>query len=183
MQLITSACTKDVTLGSSTFSTSKTSYNEAVGTLNTEAGKYNNSTYSSRARCVGSHPTSTSDTTSYFTSSYSYMSSYNGQFKKGDTNYETDYEQMGTLGIRSSDNEYWLASRYANAGSNYSNFIVRQVMTSGALNYYYLCDVESSGITYANSMTYGLRPVFILKSGIKVTGGNGTAESPYTLGV
>ena len=30
--------------------------------------------------------------------------------------------------------------------------------------------------------SYGLRPVFKLKSGIKVTDGSGTESSPYTLG-
>ena len=31
--------------------------------------------------------------------------------------------------------------------------------------------------------TYGLRPVFTLKDEVKVTGGSGTEDDPYTLGV
>ena len=31
--------------------------------------------------------------------------------------------------------------------------------------------------------TYGLRPVFTLKDEVKVTGGSGTQDDPYTLGV
>ena len=31
--------------------------------------------------------------------------------------------------------------------------------------------------------THDIRPVFTLKSGLKVTGGSGTSEDPYTLGV
>ena len=46
-----------------------------------------------------------------------------------------------------------------------------------------LCFVHSSGGTSADSYSYGLRPCFTLKSGIKVTGGDGTSGSPYTLGV
>ena len=183
VQLITSACTKDVTLGTSgDFNGNKTVYNNAVSTLNTEAGKYNNSTYSSRARCVGSHPTSTSDTTSYFTSSESYMSPYNGQFLDKDEKYETDYNQMGTLEIRNLNDEYWLASRYVYSDSYRSYFDVRFVDASGDLSSSSLWLFNAYG-TYAHSYVYGLRPIFILKSGIKVTGGNGTAESPYTLGV
>ena len=37
---------------------------------------------------------------------------------------------------------------------------------------------------YGGSVSYGLRPVFTLKSGIKITGGDGTSEgTAYTLGV
>ena len=39
------------------------------------------------------------------------------------------------------------------------------------------------GYTYSGNDTHGLRPVFTLKSDIKVTGGSGTDEDPYTLGV
>ena len=36
---------------------------------------------------------------------------------------------------------------------------------------------------YTVSRTYGLRPVFTLNEGLKVTGGNGEETSPYTLGI
>ena len=35
----------------------------------------------------------------------------------------------------------------------------------------------------ANNLGGGLRPVFMLKSEIKVTGGSGTEQDPYTLGI
>ena len=183
VQLITRECPKDITLGSSNFDESKMSYNNAVGTLNTEAGMYNNSTYSTRARCVGSHPTSISDTTSYYTRSESWFTSqYNNQFLNEDTNYELDYNQMKELGILSINVNYWLASRYVRPDPSYSAFYVRNVYTSGGLFSNYMCHV-TSGSTSARSAPYGLRPVFILKPSIKVTGGNGTSGSPYTLGV
>ena len=150
VQLITRTCPKDVTLGSSSFSTCKTSYNNAVSTLNNAAAGYNNSSYSTRARCVGSHPTSTSDTTSYFTSSYSYMSPYNGQFKAPDTKYLTDYNQMGTLGIRNISDSYWVASRGVDSDSGFANFYVRAVGTSGNLyTYIGFCCVGSDDYTNA----------------------------------
>ena len=189
VQLITSACPKSITLGSNNdFDGNKTVYNNVVSTLNTEAGKYNNSTYSTRARCVGSHPTSTSDTTSYYTRSESWFTSkYTNQFKDIDTKYETDYNQMETLGVSNTDRAYWLASRnvrsYRTDGTD-SAFCVRIGYPSGGLlGDNDLCRVGSGGLAYAESNTKGLRPVFILKSDIKITGGTGESGSPYTLGV
>ena len=180
VEIIAMESVEDVTLGSSSFSTSMNSYNSAISTLNSAASDYNNGTYSSRARCVGSNPSNpTSDSPGYFTSSYSYMSSYNGQFKNQDTHYETDYNRMGTLGIRDIDDYYWLASRNVDSNSSLSEFYVR---TSGSLGINYLCYVGSDGFTLSYSYEYGLRPIFLLRSNIKVTGGTGEEGSPYTLG-
>ena len=184
VQLITSDTVKNVTLGSSDFSTSMTSYNNAIATLNNEANAYNNTTYSSSARCVGSVPNNPSqDSAGYHTTQFS--SSYSGQLKDTDTNYEADFNQMGTLGIRKIGKDYWLASRLVFSSSIASDFFVRNVSFSGSLGSisYYMCSVKSNGYPYGNSYSYGLRPVFTLKSGIKVTGGSGTSGSPYTLGV
>ena len=159
------------------------SYNNAISTLNNATSKYINTTYVDKARSVGSDPSNpTTDNPGYFTSSYSYMSSYNGKFKNQDTHYVTDYNQMGTLGIGAIDEQYRLASRSVNSFSSYSNFVVRCVYTSGTLNGYHVCLVDPSGSKYSYSSAYGLRPVFHLKSGIKVTGGTGEEGSPYILG-
>ena len=185
VQLITSdTVTDSYTLGADDdFEGNKTLYNNAISTLNSAVSSYNNSTYST-VRCVGSVPNNPSqDSAGYFTSSYRYMSSYNGQFKDADTNYETDYDQMETLGIRNIGKTYWLASRYVTSGARGSNFYVRSVGSSGSLNNNLLCYVGSSSGTDANSYSNGLRPCFTLKSGIKITGGDGTSGSPYTLGV
>ena len=183
VQLITSdTVTNSYTLGSSDFTTSKNAYNSAISTLNSAVSSYNNSTYST-VRCVGSVPNNPSqDSAGYHTTQFS--SSYSGQFKDADTNYKTDYDQMGTLGIRNIGKSYWLASRTVNSSSYASLFNVRYVNSSGSLDYDYLCRVNSGGSTRANSYSYGLRPCFTLKSGIKVTGGDGTsAGTAYTLGV
>ena len=165
------------------FNTAKKSYNNARTTLNNATSKYINTTYADEARSVGSDPSNpTSDNPGYFTSSESYMSSYNGQFKNEDTHYTTDYDQMGTLGIRGIDKNYWLASRLVSSGSRDSNFLVRRVYTSGNLSFSRLCFVNRNGSTFSYSDANGLRPVFHLKSNIKVTGGTGEEGSPYTLG-
>ena len=181
VQLITSACVgNDVTLGDSDFTTSMNSYNNAISTLNNAAGVYNNSDYST-ARCVGSNPINPSTEAGMHTTQFS--SSYSGQLKDTDTNYETDYNQMTTLEINAIDDNYWLASRSVDSGSDYSNVSVRYVSARGRVNGNYLCGVNSYGFTRADGSSDGLRPVFTLKSGIKVTGGNGESGTPYTLGL
>ena len=44
------------------------------------------------------------------------------------------------------------------------------------------CYVNFEDRIDSHGYNYGLRPVFTLKPGIKITGGNGTSDSPYTLG-
>ena len=90
---------------------------------------------------------------------------------------------MELLKINDIADEYWLASRdvISNPGSSY--FLVRCVGTSGGVSGSCLCIVYSYGDAGAASNSYGLRPVFTLKSGIKVTGGNGESGTPYTLGL
>ena len=169
-------------MGSSNFTTAKNAYNNLISKLNSAVSSYNNSTYST-VRCVGSVPNNPSqDSAGYHTTQFG--SEYDGQLKDEDTNYETDYDQMGTLGIRNIGKVYWLASRSVDSNSTGSYFYVRCVDSSGRLsNYGFLCGVGSDGGTGAGSYSYGLRPCFTLKSGIKVTGGDGTSGSPYTLGV
>ena len=182
VQLITSACVgNDVTLGDSDFTTSMNSYNNAISTLNNAAGVYNNSDYST-ARCVGSNPTTPSAEAGYYTFT-EFSSSYSGKLKDADTNYETDYNQMEALEINNIADAYWLASRLVGSYSSTSNFRVRFVATGGSVSSSNLCIVNSNGSTIAYSRSYGLRPVFTLKSGIKVTGGNGESGTPYTLGL
>ena len=184
VQLITSACVgNDVTLGDGDFTTSMNSYNNAISTLNNAAGVYNNSDYST-ARCVGSNPTTPSAEAGYYTFT-EFSSSYSGKLKDADTNYETDYNQMEALEINNIADAYWLASRYVRSGSNSSSFCVRYVDASGDVysDYIGLCRESYSGGAHAYSYSNGLRPVFTLKSGIKVTGGNGESGTPYTLGL
>ena len=45
-----------------------------------------------------------------------------------------------------------------------------------------LINNNTTNNTKGYSKTYGLRPVFKLKTNVKVTGGKGTSSSPYTLG-
>ena len=189
VQLITSNCTESsLSLGSSTFQDSISSYNNAVSTLNNAAGTYNNNTYSYRARCVGSNPSSTLDSPGYYSSTNEWMRNWNGIFKNGDTNYFSDFSQMTSLGICNIGKEYWLASRSVSdwsTGGTY--FFVTNVTDSGTYNhdssYGYLCSINFSLETWSQQKRLGLRPVFVMQSTIKVTGGSGTSTLPYTLGI
>ena len=180
VQIIAEDTVDVVTLGDSDFNTSMNLYNTAITTLNAKAEEYQNATYVSDARCVGSVPNNKNAESENFKGEYSYLSSYT--FRDADTNYETDYNQMDTLDILIANANYWLASRHIVSGSGNSNLYVRQVNTSGKANYTTLCNIFSSGRTYGTSNLYGFRPVFTLNSGIKLIEGDGNTI-PYTLGV
>lgn len=171
----------------SNFEKAKYSYNNAIKTLNAKAEEYRNPKYTAegKARCIGSVPDNPyAEASDYFTSSYSYMSSYNGIFKNTDTNYNEDWNQLETINARtiidtSKSSYYWLSSCCVISDSNYSGFNVRYADSGGYLYNYYLCGVGSSGGTYGGSTSYGFRPVFRLKSNVKLDSSNGkdgTAE-------
>ena len=187
IQIITAGTVGNVTLGSSNFKTSRNSYNNAITTLNTEAEKYRKKDdgIAEVARCVGSVPDNPNyDGAGMHTTQFG--GSYSGTLKDTDNNYEADWNQMQSIvingqGIHNIGKYYWLASRDVYARSSLSYFDVRHVFTSGSLYDATLCEVYSDGSTAGTSYSYGLRPVFHLKSGIKVTGGDGSEGNPYTL--
>lgn len=180
---------EDVTLGDAdSFIGSMNSYNSAITTLNSRAEAYLNPTYASSARSVGSVPNNPNDEPGMYKVIRDYMEDYDEEFKDEDRNYEIDFNQMKTLGIQDIDRNYWLASRTLTSNLRRTYFCVRSVDTdghtniSGATNTPKLCDIDEYRDEYSYSEESGLRPVFQLKPGIKVTGGEGTNLRPYTLG-
>ena len=91
-----------------------------------------------------------------------------------DTNSDTDYNKMITLGIRVANNSegtatnYWLASRYVDeiwnppSSNGYVVFNVRSVSTSGIRNYGSLWLVRSNGSTGTSYPANAVRPVIKL---------------------
>ncbi len=157
-------------------------YNDVINILNNATSKYLNITYAESVRSVGSVPNNPSyDEAGMFMDKY-FTSGYSGKLKDTDTNYTTDWNQMKVLNIHNIAEDYWLASRTVSAGVSANTFRVRYMwgrgdnLPIGAG----LCEPRTND-DYSYSNTYGLRPVFHLKSGIKVTGGNGSSDSPYTL--
>ena len=190
LQIITDKNITSLSLGGSDWATASASYNNAIQTLNTEAGKYLNTTYATDARCVGSVPTNQNGT---FTNKNSenagpvqleFTSSVSGanNMKEADTNYTTDQIQMNNLNIWTTGEYYWLASRSVNSIPSDCYFFMRFVFTDGYLSSSSnLCYVDSLGYTGGYWCANGLRPCFALKSDIKITGGNGTSDTPYTM--
>ena len=179
VQIISADTVDTVTLGGNDLNTSMNSYNNGITTLNAKAEAYLNTTYASDARCVGSVPNNKNAESGNYTSEYEYISS----FKDADTNYETDYKQMGTLEIRTTNSLYWLASRSVSYSSSLScyYFNMRCISTSGSLAGNGLCSVYlTGGGNGGGSISCGFRPVFTLNSEIKVTEGDGDI-TPYTL--
>ena len=177
---------ENVTLGNSNFNISRNSYNEAILTLNAKAEEYLNTKYATDARCVGSVPDNkNAESKEYYISNYNYMKNYNSTFKNGDTNYEKDYEQMNSNNLNILHLEgkfYWFASRDVNVNSVCTRFLIRSINSAGEFSGSTLCLVEPpNGTPFAYSRTVlGFRPVFTLKSGIKIIEGNGK-NIPYTL--
>ena len=189
IQIITAdTVTDSYTLGvQGDFNASRNSYNNVITTLNAEAENYRKKDdgIAEVARCVGSVPDNPNyDGAGMHTTQFG--GSYSGTLKDTDNNYEADYNQMQSIvingqGIHNIGKYYWLASRNVYATSSLSYFHVRFVNAGGSLFNNYLCYVDSGGGAYGYSYSYGLRPVFHLKSGIKVTGGDGSEGNPYTL--
>ena len=92
-----------------------------------------------------------------------------------DTNSDTDYNKMNTLGIKVANNSegtatnYWLASRFVieawNTSSSYGSvyFRVRYMNASGNRNGSNLWDVYSRGSTNTYNPAYAVRPVVKLQ--------------------
>ena len=185
VEIISMSAMLNVTLGGSNFNQVNSSYNGAQNLLNSTASQFNNSTYSTGARSVGCIPNNINSHSAYYAFPSS-LAEYNIQLIDTDNNYLTDWNQMTSLGIENIYSNYWLASYHVYKQTNSTvYFCVRNVQSNGTLTSTKLCDMS---LEYYNPgsggyNTYGVRPVFKLKSTLKVTGGNGTSSNPYTLGI
>ena len=138
VQIITMSAVENVELGNGAgngeesnfnqtdFNTAMNSYNNAIETLNKRAEVYLNSTYAGDARCVGSVPNNKNSQSGYYTFT-EFTSKYNGKFLDADLNYETDWNQMVSLGISYIGENYYLASRLVESQDfkEYVNFAIR----------------------------------------------------------
>ena len=202
LQIISNESVETVTLGEdNNFEISRTSYNNAIETLNNEAEKYINLDYSTDARCVGSISTTlngkfinkdvgTSSTVTLPPSSWnSYIRPDN--WKDDDTecfdtdnNYLMDQEQMKNAEILITEDYYWLASHTVASGVSGCVFSVRYIDPTGNLLDTYICGVNNTGDTNGYSRLNGIRPCILLRNDIKIIGGDGqTEETAYTIGI
>lgn len=186
LQIISDKSVKEVTIDvSNDFETAKTEYNKAIETLNKEALKYKNHIYATDVRCVGSNPVNkNAEVLGPVTMQFEYNGSTDIDYKNEDTNYETDQKAMQNIGIWSIGEPYWLASRSIDMTHTYCDVYVRVVSKEGEISGDYFGGVNSAS-GHAGSMCHnGLRPCIKLKHNeIKITGGDGTKDNPYTLGI
>lgn len=179
-QITTMESLENISIGGNDWNTFENSFNNLVKSLNDTAEKYRNPMYATSARCIGTVPNNKDYEASYYTSVNNFEQS--GKLKGDDNNYETDYNQMSKLGVESIEMTYWLASRLVSTIAGTDHFRVYYVEYYGSLNSDYVCNIDELKSSYYTK-TNGFRPVFTLKSDIKITGGAGTKESPYVLGV
>ena len=175
----------------------KNGYLNFVGYLKVLASQYENSTYTKGSRYFGYNgQTKYITDTSKFVNPAPWTCSTEGSCNPvesqggGDTLYKTDYNLVNTaLGTRvvtkpnsASGSSYWMASRYYfySSSTNY-RWSGRNVSTSGTSGYNNLYAYSSSGFKkYGNS--YSLRPIVVLKSGLKYSG-VGTEDYPMEISV
>ncbi len=177
------------------------SYNNAIENLNNYTMNYLNTNLAYDARSVGSVSIMTNNMMSnknnengLFTGNASYLTYFdiNGKYKNSDTHYgitsDTDYPTMKDLEIIG-NYAYWFASR---------DIINPESSIVFAIRFYsdYSGDISSTWILTSGDIAHtslsepsyireglGLRPVFLLKDNVIITGGEGTEESPYELGI
>ena len=181
LQIISDKSVKSITLGGSTFEEARVSYNNAIETLNKETEAYLNVAYATDVRCVGSMPTvedgvfvdKNSEIAGPVTLQFTYNGSMSLNCKGSDNNRHVDYNYMTAFNLLKIGENYWGASRYANSSPTYCNIAVFYV-TDGTWESLGGIDVNGNAIGYYH--TNGLRPCFLLKNDIKITGGDGKTE-------
>ena len=167
----------------------QTGYQNLVGYLNVLASQYENSTYTKGSRYFGYNgQTEYITDTSKFTNPAPWTSSTGSSTVEsqggGDELYTTDYNLINTvLGTRvatkpgGSSATYWIASRYYYyySSTNYS-WSGRRVYASESTGISNLYRYYSSSFD-ASYNCNSLRPIVVLKSGLKYSG-VGTKENP-----
>lgn len=189
VQIISDKNVKKVTMGGSSFEEGKTSYNSTIENLNNEAEKYVNSVYATDARCVGSVPTvenglfvnKDSETAGPVTMQFPYKGSTSIDCKSTDSNYMIDQAQMQSFDLWTTGESYWLTSRDVASTESDCSFGMRLVNNDGVIYDDGMCSVEKNGNAKGYWSERGLRPCILLKSNIKVTGGDGSEDTPYTI--
>ena len=152
-----------------------TLYFSGIGILNKIAKAYESSTYTTGSRHMGYD---------------GFVVESCGDPCSADNGYEIDVglveKAIGTLNSKgfNSGIDYYLASRGGSfKNMHYTTYEARMIANGvvynmGDLNSYGCGSSPCVGVVRAR-----IRPVVVLKSTLKITGGNGTEESPWTLGI
>ena len=155
-------------------------YANAVKTLNDKCATYVNSTYATSGRSAGATSSSigqinTTDNPLTFVAARPQLPYY-------DEYYMEDMVNNINL-LHSSNSGYvWLASRYLETNSMGAVFYVRSLSADGGIMNFELYAADNVG-TAVIQESHGVRPVITLKSGIRIVGGSGSSDDPYTIGI
>lgn len=146
---------------------------------NTEAIKYCNTSYSLSGTCVLNDSTNTDawaiTNTDFWNTSYQYTSGVAPRNLSSNYNNDGEYH---CLGVRSSNPCGYGQIIFDNGGYYAFNAYEAATTDTNLL----IWDPSKRAIASDNSLTsYGLRVTLRLKSTIKVTGGTGTMDDPYTI--
>ncbi|MEG2235904.1 MAG: hypothetical protein RR144_05660, partial [Clostridia bacterium] len=140
---------------------------------------YVNTTYATSGRSIGA----TNQSIGNIGDSGIVYNANSNDVRLNDTYYQNDIDALNAAGIRF-DVTTWLGSRVHALSSSWSNFNVRRVNSDGSVSSNIILYREySGGGTDHYSYTYGVEAAVSLKTGIKVTGGEGTEASPYQIGI
>ena len=150
-----------------------TGYANFVGAMNEIAKQYMNK-YTSGARMIG------------YNGQTEYLKDTSEFGGSGDTLYLNDYSLLtdiygnaktSKVGATTTSS-YWISSR----AIDNNNYRARVVGSNGTIyvSSSYICRFESDD-WISGDQFYAVRPVLILKSGLTITSGSGTKESPYIL--
>ena len=157
------------------------SYNHAIERLNNYAASLVTNPNRISVRSVGSNPSNPNyrNTTKYTSETIEKWNcniggKYNNNTQKyeggtpvtvngigemGENNLEQDFVRMSALGVASTGNKYWLASRYADADSDGIRFRVTSVTSDGMFCGDILLEADSNGYANTYSYEYAVRPV------------------------
>ena len=167
--------------GSNNWEKAVYSYNHAIERLNNYASSLVTNTNKISVRSVGSNSTNPNyrNTTKYTSKTIKnwncaidgkYNSStgkfeggtpvtVNGIGEVGENNCEQDLVRMSALGVASTGNEYWLASRYVGADSDRVNFSVGTLNSDGGFNGRDLFYADSGDHADSKGYEKAVRPV------------------------
>ncbi len=159
-------------------------YINYVKILNDECKAYVNSKYASKGRCLGATSSSLDqvDTSQY---PLTFAAARERIFPYHDTYYTSDQTIIqSNSALKHSTGYVWVASRFLQPGNGCSVFNACRMYKNGSTaDWAALYRAYNDNSTADASGTYGLRPVITLKSRIKIVGGSGTSDVPYTIGI
>ena len=149
------------------------SYNHAIERLNNYVSSLITNPNKISVRSVGSNPSNPNyrNTTKYTSETIENWNcslgstgggigvTVNGVGEIGENNCEQDLARMSALGVASTGEKYWLASRFSDASSDYVDFLVCKVSSDGNFDNDQLFGANSNGVAPTYSYENAVRPI------------------------